>query len=62
MDKYFCSRCGRILNQYEYENYVCLCLECHNGVEREFEDDGEIYKGYNNVDIILENRRKGIGE
>ena len=62
MDKYFCSRCGRILNQYEYKNYVCLCMECVNMVENEFEDDEEIYEGYNNIDIILENRRSGIFE
>ena len=62
MDKYFCSRCGRILNQYECKNYVCLCMECVNMVENEFED-GKPWGDINNIDEILESKRgKGIGE
>ena len=62
MDKYFCSRCGRILNQYEYKNYVCLCMECVNMVGNEFED-GNSWGDINNIDEALENkRRKGIGQ
>ena len=62
MDKYFCSRCGRILNQYEYKNYVCLCMECVNMVENEFED-GKPWGDINNIDEALENKRgKGIGQ
>ena len=56
MDKYICSRCGRILNQYEYKNYVCLCMECVNMVENEFEN-GKPWGDINNIDEILENKR-----
>ena len=56
MDEYICSRCGRILNQYEYENFVCLCIECVDMVGNEFEN-GKSWGGINNIDEALENKR-----
>lgn len=57
MDKYICTRCGGFLSIYKYENFVCLCFECNNEVKRELENQYEL----NNIDIILENKRKGNG-
>jgi hypothetical protein len=55
MDKYICTRCGGFLSTYEYENFVCLCFECNAAVKRELENQYEL----NNIDMILENKRKG---
>ena len=57
MDEYICSRYGRILNQYECKNFVCLCIKCVNMVGNEFEN-GKSWGDINNIDEILESKRR----
>mgnify|MGYP000849815663 CR=1 FL=1 len=56
--KFKCNRCKKLLTTDEYIDNICLCDECWYETNGEFEDDDMVWNGFNNVDLILEMKRK----